>query len=214
MPHSMTDKANYPLWVKLPYLAFVLVLIPVYLRQYGPQNFLWFSDIALFVTLIAVWTGNRLLASMMAVGVLPLEIVWTVDFFTGGHIGLAAYMFDTRLSLFLRALSLFHLFFPAIVIWMLVRQGYDPRAYWAQTALALVVLPLSFFIGTPEENINWVYGPMGAPQWITSPLAYLFVYMAFLPIFIFLPTHFLLKKFFNGPRTYGAAPRIENTALS
>lgn len=209
----MTDKSNYPLWVKLPYLAFVLVLIPIYLRQYGPQNFLWFSDIALFVTLVAIWTGNRLLASMMAVGVLPLEIVWTLDFFTGGHIGLAAYMFDTRLPLFLRALSLFHLFFPAIVIWMLVRQGYDPRAYWAQTALALVVLPASFFIGTPEENINWVYGPMGAPQWITSPLAYLFVYMAFLPVVVFLPTHFLLKKLFNAPRAYASAPRIENTAL-
>ncbi len=209
----MTDKSNYPLWVKLPYLAFVLVLIPIYLRQYGPQNFLWFSDIALFVTLVAIWTGNRLLASMMAVGVLPLEIVWTLDFFTGGHIGLAAYMFDTRLPLFLRALSLFHLLFPAIVIWMLVRQGYDPRAYRAQTALALVVLPASFFIGTPEENINWVYGPMGAPQWITSPLAYLFVYMAFLPVVVFLPTHFLLKKLFNAPGAYASTPRIENTAL-
>ncbi len=209
----MTDKAHYPLWVKLPYLAFVAFLIPIYLRQYGPQNFLWFSDIALFVTLIAIWTGNRLLASMMAVGVLPLEIVWTVDFFTGGHIGLAAYMFDTRLPLLLRAMSLFHLFFPAIVIWMLVRQGYDTRAYWAQTALALVVLSASFFIGTPEENINWVYGPMGAPQWITSPLAYLFVYMAFLPTVIFLPTHFLLKKAFNTPRTYETRHRLEETAL-
>ncbi len=209
----MTDKAHYPLWVKLPYLVFVIFLIPIYLRQYGPQNFLWFSDIALFVTLIAIWTGNRLLASMMAVGVLPLEIVWTVDFFTGGHIGLAAYMFDTRLPLLLRAMSLFHLFFPAIVIWMLVRQGYDSRAYWAQTALAQVVLPASFFIGTPEENINWVYGPMGAPQWITSPLAYLIVYMAFLPIVIFLPTHFLLKKAFNAPRTYEPRQRLEKTAL-
>lgn len=210
----MTDKATYPLWIKLPYLAFVLFLIPVYLRQYGPQNFLWFSDIALFVTLIAVWTGNRLLASMMAVGVLPLEIVWALDFFTGGHIGLAAYMFDTRIPLLLRAMSLFHLAFPAIVIWMLVRQGYDARAYWAQTALALVVLPLSFFIGTPEENINWVYGPMGAPQWITSPLAYLFVYMAFLPIVIFTPTHFLLKKLCNSPRSYEPSPRLQHTVLS
>ena len=111
------------------------------------------------------------------------------------------------------AMSLFHLFFPAIVIWMLVRQGYDPHAYWAQTALALVVLPLSFFIGTPEENINWVYGPLGAPQWITSPIAYLFVYMAFLPTVIFVPTHFLLKKVFNGPRTYEAQPRLGKTAL-
>lgn len=36
------------------------VLIPIYLRQYGPQTFLWFSDIALVATLVALWTGNRL----------------------------------------------------------------------------------------------------------------------------------------------------------
>lgn len=212
-PMTSTDNATYPLWVRLPYLAFVLVLVPVYLRQYGPQNFLWFSDIALFATLLAVWTGNRLLASMMAVGVLPLEIVWTVDFLTGGHIGLAAYMFDPKLSLFLRALSLFHLFFPAIVIWMLVRQGYDTRALPLQTLVAWVVLPASFLIGTPEENINWVYGPAGAPQWLTSPVAYLVLYMAFLPAAIFAPAHLLLKRWFAQPRAYARAPRLEPSPL-
>lgn len=67
------------------------VLIPIHLRQYGPQNFLWLSDIAPFATPIAIWTGNRLLASTIAVGVPPLEIVWTADLLAGGQIGLAAY---------------------------------------------------------------------------------------------------------------------------
>ena len=33
---TMDGKVPYPLWIKVPYLAFVLVLVPVYLRQYGP----------------------------------------------------------------------------------------------------------------------------------------------------------------------------------
>jgi hypothetical protein len=210
----MIEKSRYPLWVTLPYLAFVLVLVPVYLRQYGPQNFLWFSDIALFVTLIAVWTGNRLLASMMAVGVLPLEVVWTLDFFTGGHIGLAGYMYDSRLPLFLRALSLFHLFFPAIVVWMLIRQGYDSRAYVLQTLVALVVLPASYLIGTKEENINWVWGPGGVPQGWMSPVAYLVLYMVFLPVVIFLPTHLALKKIFAEPRGYRQSGGLNPSTLS
>ena len=123
-------------------------------------------------------------------------------------------MFVTRVPLLLRAMSLFHLFFPAIVIWMLVRQGYDRRAYWLQTPVALVVLPASFLIGSPEENINWVYGPLGAPQWITSPLAYLVLYMVFLPVAVYLPAHFLLKRAFGSSRSYAPSLRFRPSELN
>jgi len=36
-----------PLGLKIIYTLFVCALVPVYWRQYGPANFLWFSDIAL-----------------------------------------------------------------------------------------------------------------------------------------------------------------------
>src|SRR5262249_15633145 len=35
-----------PLWIKLAYTAFMAVLIPVYLKNYGPTNFLYFCDVA------------------------------------------------------------------------------------------------------------------------------------------------------------------------
>ena len=38
-----------PLWIKIAYTLFVCVLVPFYLRFYGPMNFLWFSDVALLV---------------------------------------------------------------------------------------------------------------------------------------------------------------------
>ena len=47
----------------------------------GPANFLWASDIALFVTLAALWLESRLLASMMTLAVLLPELLWNVDFF-------------------------------------------------------------------------------------------------------------------------------------
>src|SRR5215216_7676999 len=98
----------YPMWIRVPYTAFIAVLVPVYWRHYGPGNFLWLSDITLFAILISLWTGNRLLYSMMAVGVLPIETLWFVDFVAFGKTtGIAAYMFKDELPLYVRALSLF-----------------------------------------------------------------------------------------------------------
>jgi hypothetical protein len=195
-------RAAYPAWARYSYALFVAVLVPAYWRAYGPGNFLWFSDIALFATLLALWTGSRLIASMMAVGVLPLELAWSADFLTGGNlIGLAAYMFDEELPLHLRGLSLFHLFVPAALIWMLLRQGYDPRALPAQTALAWLVLPASFLLTPPEDNINWVHGVGPDAQQILPPLPYLGLYMLLLPVLAYLPTHWALKRLF--PRGRG-----------
>ncbi|QQP88519.1 hypothetical protein IGS68_21150 [Skermanella sp. TT6] len=195
---TASGRTVYPLWLRLPCTLFVIVLVPIYWREYGPGNFLWFSDIALFCVVICLWTGNRLLFSMMAVGVLPLEIVWTIDFLTGGTlVDLAGYMFDDEYPLYLRGLSLFHLFLPPILVWMLVRQGYEPRALPAQTVLAWIVLPATWLLTSPDNNINWVFGPGEDPQRFMDPLLYLGLYMLLLPIAVHLPMHALLKRLFR-----------------
>jgi hypothetical protein len=191
-----------PLWIKLSYTLFVLVLIPVYWKNYGPANFLWFSDIALFAIGIALWTESRLLVSMIGVGVLLPEIAWNIDYFgrllTGKSLfGLTDYMFDSQLSLFLRALSLFHVFLPAIVIWLLVKWGYEPQALYWQIALAWMVLPMAYYFGSPQENINWVYGPGSSPQETLPKGVYFMALMAFFPLVLYTPTHFLMKWLFN-----------------
>jgi hypothetical protein len=194
----------YSPFVTLPYTLFVAVLVPVYWVHYGPSNFLWFSDIALFAVLIALWRGGCLLHSMMAVGVLPLEVAWTVDFLMGGQaIGLAAYMFDAESPLYLRALSLFHLFLPPLIVWMLVRQGYDRRALVAQTGLAWLVLPATRLLTAPEDNINWVYGLSEPGQTFGPPLVYLALFMVALPVLVYLPMHFLLKRLCSPCRALG-----------
>jgi hypothetical protein len=153
----------------LLYTLFLCVLVPVYWASYGPKNFLWFSDIALLTTAAALWLESPLVASMMALAVALPELAWNLDFFgrllTGHHIlDLSRYMFDSHKSLSLRALSLFHVALPVVLIWMIYRLGYDRCAWAAQTVVALIVLPVTYWLTDPADNINWVYGPGIKPQ--------------------------------------------------
>ena len=196
-----------PLWFKIAYTLFVCFLVPIYWRRYGPVNFLWFSDIALLVTMPALWLKSPLLASMMAVAVTLPELAWNLDFFvrltTGAtFMGLSSYMFDRSIPLFIRALSLFHVGLPLLLVRMLYRLGCDERAFLAQTLVAAIVLPLSYLFGDPQQNINWVYGFGERPQTRVPALWFLAFLMFVFPLAIYLPTHLVLDKVF-GPASSG-----------
>src|SRR5688572_17158036 len=159
----MPNCATVPLWLRTVYTLFIVILVPVYGVHYGPENFLWFSDIALLSICFAMWLRSRLIVSMMAVGVLFLELLWTIDFVWSvvAHrplLGMSNYMHDPNIPLLVRGLSLFHLFLPVIITWLLQRWGYDRRALGAQTVLAWIVLPLTFAVTDPSKNINRVFG--------------------------------------------------------
>jgi hypothetical protein len=191
------------LWLKLSYTAFVAVTVAVYLVKYPPWNFLWFSDIALIVTVPALWLESSLLASMMLVGVLLPELFWNASFFgrlaTGKRlVGLTDYMFDSARPRYLRAISLFHVFLPALLLWMTARLGYDHRALMAQTALAWVVLPLSYWLADPKvDNVNWVFGWGDKPRSRMPPLAHLGLLMIGFPVLVYVPTDLLLRFVFG-----------------
>ncbi len=187
-----------PTWLKLSFGIGTPVIAAIYARTYGPKNFLWLSDIALATTTVALITESPLLASMPAVGVLPLELVWTADFLTGGKtFGLAHYMFDEKIPRGRRALSLFHLALPPTLLWLMRRLGYDRRAFALQTAVTVAVLPLTYALTKPEKNINWVYGPGIRPQRRLPPLLYLALEMLVIPTLVILPTHKILSRFFT-----------------
>ena len=185
-----------PLWIKVLYSLFLCVLVPVYWHGYGPANFLWASDLALFFVCFALWTERPLTNSMMAVGVLPFEIAWVVDFLSGSQlIGMASYMFEVERPLYLRGLSLFHMLLPPIIVFLLLRLGYDRRALTGQTLLTWVVLPVTYLLTDPADNINLVFGPLReAPQRILPPVVYLVLEMLLLPVALYLPTHSLLQR--------------------
>lgn len=192
----------FPLWLKLAYTLYASITVAVYWFRYGPGNYLWFSDIALIFTVPALWLESPLLSSMLLISILIPEIVWNVSYFSGLATGrplgsLAGYMFDRGKSRFLRGLSLFHIFLPLLLLWMVARLGYDPAALYWQTVLCWIVLPASFFFTDPAENINWVRGPGEQGQRRLPPLAWLGMMMLGFPLLVYLPTQLLLRLLFG-----------------
>lgn len=189
------------LWIKIAYTAMVMLIVPVYAVAWGWRNFLWFSDITLIGTGIALWLESSLLASMMTLAVLVPDVVWCASYFGRLLFGiratdLAGYMFDSSKSRFVRALSLFHVAMPVVQLWALHELGYDSRALAAQTLVAWVVLPITFAVTRPaDENINWVRAPDALAARV-PPLAWLAFIMVAFPVALYLPTHLLLSALF------------------
>jgi hypothetical protein len=202
----MTLAARVPLAVKLAYTAFVAVLVPVYLHYYGPTNFLYFCDIALVLTLFAIWPENALIISMCAVGIVVPQAVWVVDFLVNlsgfSLTSMTDYMFQSNHSLFLRLLSSFHGWMPFLLLYLVWKIGYDRRALWPWTSLFWAVMLICFFFMPPPTpdpgltpvNINYVWGMRDTEaQNMLPPWLWLTSLMIGIPLFVFIPTHFILS---------------------
>jgi hypothetical protein len=185
-----------PLWLCFGCTAWTVALVPVYWVHLGPANFLWFSDIALFLTIAALWTNSRRLISIAAVSVLLLEIVWNIEF--AGHLvglritGMTDYMFDSSSPLHVRAMSLFHVWMPVVMLWMIRRVGYERQAVYLQTAICWLVLAVTYAFTDPSRNINWVFR-LGGYNLPIPPLAYMAGLMLAMPLLVYHPTHRVLK---------------------
>ena len=204
--------SRLPLWLKLVYTAFMAVLIPVYWANYGPTNFLYFCDTALLITLVAVWVESPLLVSMCAVGIIAPQTLWVIDFLSNivglPLTGLTDYMFAADHSLFLRSLSFFHGWLPFLLVYLVWRLGYDGRGLPAWTVLAWVLILVCFFFTPPPRpdpgltpvNIDYVWGfsDTEAQHWM-PPGLWVAGLMILMPLLLFVPTHFLLRRFMPKP---------------
>jgi hypothetical protein len=199
--------SRVPLGLKLAYTAFMAVLIPVYWHYYGPTNFLYFCDVALILTLSAIWPENALLISMCAIGIMIPQAIWLVDFLANAAgfplLGMTDYMFDANHSLLLRALSLFHGWLPVFLAYLVWKIGYDRRAFWPWTALAWALLLICFFLMPPPTphpgltpvNINYVWGmnDYAAQSWVPAYVWFVGLLIG-MPLLVFAPTHFALAR--------------------
>jgi hypothetical protein len=150
----------------------------------------------------ALWLESKLLFSTLAVSIALLELLWNFDFFvrliTGREtVGLSAYMFDSSIKLSIRALSLFHVFLPPVVLWYVYKLGYDGRALLVQTLFVWIVLPVCYLFTKPGDNINGVFGIGKTPQTRIPSGVYLLLLMVAFPLVIYLPTHLVLKRLFT-----------------
>jgi len=201
-----------PLWLKLAYTGFLAILVPVYWRDYGPTNFLYFCDVALFFTLAALWLESPLLASAPLIGIFLPQMLWVADFFAelaGGHLtGLTRYMFDDKYPLFTRTLSFFHCWLPFFLVGLVWRLGYDRRAFALWTVCAWVLMGVCYVAMPPPTttplwdtqpiNINYVHGfsSREPQQWLPADWYFALLIVAN-PLFIFWPSHLLFGWLFT-----------------
>jgi hypothetical protein len=210
--------SRLPIWLKLAYTAFLAVLVPIYWIDYGPANFLNPCDIVLFAIFFALWLESSLLASLAGVGILLLQTLWVLDFVA--HIvgikltSITSYMFNPQIPLFARGLSLFHIWMPFLLLFLLLRLGYDRRAFKIWSVISWGLLLIYFFWMPPAGavlpninmpfNINAIFGTHSAASKSLMPSwAWLLILMAGVPLLIWGPIHLALKKWVKPPNNPG-----------
>lgn len=192
-----------PFWLKIAYTITALAIVAIYWRKYGPGNLFWLCDIALIVLIPAIWLESALLVSMMAISILVPELIWNLVFWARllariRITGIIDYMYEPDRETWLKALSLFHVPLPVLIIWLVWQLGYDSRALWLTVLMAWVVLPTTWLLAPAERNVNWVHGPggEGARQRQVHPLLYLGLVMLTVALVFHLPAHLALKTIF------------------
>src|SRR5262245_12740023 len=107
------SRSTIPLWFKAVVTVLYVIISYGTWRQYSALNFLWFSQIGFAGAVLALWLESRMLASMMLLNTFVADGVgWTLDLIVAGvwgshPFGATEYMFDHRIPLFVRSLSLF-----------------------------------------------------------------------------------------------------------
>jgi hypothetical protein len=186
-----------PLWLKIGWTIWLIAWAPMYWRQYGAQNFLFFCDIGNVLIGIALWLESPLIFSWAACGLLVFQTIYTVDLvgalFAPHHsFGGVDYMFDPRLPLAVRLLSLFHVVAPPLLVWAIWRVGYDPRGWKLQTLMTWIVIPINY-LWRPQDDVNWARGLFFREQHVMPGWAYLLLYLIAVPLCVYWPTHMALR---------------------
>jgi hypothetical protein len=186
-----------PLWLKVGWTIWLIAWAPMYWRQYGAQNFLFFCDIGNVLIGVGLWLESPLIFSWAACGLLVFQTIYTVDLvgalFAPRHsFGGVDYMFDPGLPLAVRLLSLFHVVTPPLLVWAIWRLGYDPRGWKLQTLMTWVVIPVNY-LWRPRDDVNWARGLFFHEQQVMPGWAYLLLYLTVVPLCVYWPTHRVLR---------------------
>lgn len=185
-------------WLKVGWTVWLMIWAPLYWKQYGAQNFLFFCDIGNVLIGIGLWIESALVFSWTACGVLLFQTLFIIDLtgalLTGHHlVGGTEYMFDPHVSLAIRLLSLFHLATPPLLLWAINRLGYDPRGWKIQTLMTGIVVPINY-LWRPEKDVNWARGLFFREQHVVPGALYVLAYLVTVTVVVYWPTHFVLSR--------------------
>jgi hypothetical protein len=194
---SQPPSSLVPLWLKVSWTVWVLIWAPIYFRQYGAHNFLFYCDLGNIFIGAALWLESALIFSWQAVGLLLFQSLYAVDLIvallSGWHpFGGTEYMFDPKIPVIVRALGLYHIVVPPLLLWAVRRLGYDGKGLLYQTLTLWVLLPINF-LWRPQYNVNWARG-LGHEQHLVPSWLYLASYLVVVPVVVYWPTHVLLAR--------------------
>ena len=206
MRKRVTTRSRIPLWLKIAWTVWILVWAPIYWKQYGAQNFLFFCDLGNILITLALWLENSLIFSWQAVSLLVVQVLYSFDlvfaFLFGKHLtGGTEYMFDPNIALPVRLLGLYHLIVPPLLLWAVRRLGYDGRAWKLQTVTACILVPICA-VWRPQFNVNWAKG-VGHEQHVVAGWLYVFGYLAVVSSLIYWPTDIFLRRWGGGNKASG-----------
>jgi hypothetical protein len=213
---SHTEPRVLPGWLRAGYVLWFVAWASTYWAYFGWQFVLWFCCLASVYALLGCITQRPLWFSLAAVAALGIQLLYTADFVAlwvlgRSPTGATAYMLDPARPLALRALSLFHVWMPALIGYAIYKVGYDRRALWIQTLVALCILPLGYLLFDPsvdtndtvmplvlglpfdrDFNINWVHAFYDRPEPAVGT-GRLWAMLIGYPLLVHLPTHLLLS---------------------
>lgn len=198
-----------PLWLKIGWTVWILCWAPLYWRQYGAQNLLFFCDLGNLIIAIALWSESALLFSSQAVSLLLFQTLYCIDLIgaliLGRHlIGGTEYMFDPGVPLLIRIMSLFHVVTPPLLLWAIWWLGYDRRGWRLQTLICWIVVTINYF-WRPEKDVNWARGLFFREQHTMPGWLYLVGYLVVVPLAVYWPTHLVLM-WWAGRSRFAIAP--------
>src|SRR5262249_50743673 len=161
--------------------AWILVWAPVYWKQYGAQNFLFFCDIGNILIAMGLWLESSLIISWQSVSLLMVQTLYSLDLvgaflFRRHFVGGTECMVDRAIPLPVRIMGLYHLVVPPLLLWAVRRLGYDRRALKTQALTACLVIPICH-MWRPEFNVNWARG-IGHEQNVMPGWLYVIGYLA------------------------------------
>jgi hypothetical protein len=205
-----------PRWLRVVYVMWFVPWFTVYWGYFGWQFVLWFCCLANVYVLMGCLTQRALWFSLAAMAALGVQLIYTLDFLVLcatriSPTGVTAYMLDASRPLGLRALSLFHVWMPALLLHVIGRVGYDRRALFLQSLVAACLLPLCYLafdpgvdtndpemprvLGIPFDrdfNLNWVHAFYDRPEPGVGASRFWAVLLGY-PLLVHLPTHLLLS---------------------
>ncbi len=211
----MTQTARLPATLKLFLVAFSLTLAVYNTVHQGVGSLFFFCNVALFVGTLGICLERALLVSMAAVGVVLIQLLWSVDLLLStadlSPLGMTDFMLSDNLSPLKKGLAMFHAWLPFVLLFAVSRLGYDARAFAYWTVLTCALLAVSYlFLPRPPApphdptlsvNVNFVFGlRMSGPQQRMPELAWLIGEMLFLTIAVFLPSHLAFTRLFGAQR--------------